>query len=144
MGRKDLSAGTWGTFGERAARALAERAEATDPAPGPTTNALPAPTPGPAGGPTPPAEGGPWAWMDLPGGAGTVVIRAVRWVRSSSGAWALHATAPSWKAMTDWADGGWEAGPVEEYHVIPGTQVRPIPGQDYTGLERDDHGRLVP
>jgi hypothetical protein len=146
MGRKDLTAGTWGTFAERAARSLTERTPAAEPDPLPEQHPLPHPeAPEPGDGPTPPAEGGPWAWMDLPGGAGTVVVRAVRWVRSSSGAWALHATAPSWKAMTDWAgDGGWEAGPVEEYHVVPGTRVRPIPGQDYSSLDRDDDGRLVP
>lgn len=47
--------------------------------------------------------------------------------------------------MTDWTgDGGWEAGPVEEYHIVPGTRVRPIPGQDYTGLERGEDGQLAP
>ncbi|HSA52289.1 MAG TPA: hypothetical protein VLH10_19550 [Yinghuangia sp.] len=81
---------------------------------------------------------------DLPDGVGTVLVRAVRWVRSSSGAWALQATVPGWKAVTDWRRGGWEPGPVDEYHVVPGTRVRPSPGQDYSGLRRDGDGQLIP
>ncbi|UGQ12050.1 hypothetical protein LO772_00070 [Yinghuangia sp. ASG 101] len=147
MGRKDLTAGSWGSFAERAARSLAAPAPRIEAAHAAAADASPAPAPPAASaeaGPPAPAEGGPWAWMDLPDGAGTVVVRAVRWVRSSSGAWALQVTAPGWKAMTDWIGGGWEPGPVDEYHVVPGTRVRPIPGQDYTGLCHDDDGRLVP
>ncbi|UGQ10449.1 hypothetical protein LO772_26900 [Yinghuangia sp. ASG 101] len=141
MGRKDLTADTWGTFAERAARSV------TTPTPTPETTVgspAPPPPPGlPSAGP-PPAEGGPWAWMDLPDGVGAVVVRAVLWVRSSSGAWVLQVTAPDRKAITDWVAGGWEPGPVDEYCVFPGTRVRPIPGQDYSGLRRDGDGQLIP
>ncbi|MGR6998681.1 hypothetical protein ACU686_12170 [Yinghuangia aomiensis] len=46
--------------------------------------------------------------------------------------------------MTDWTCGDWEPGPVDEVHVVPGAQVRPIPGQDYTDLPRDADSGLVP
>ncbi|MGW0664611.1 hypothetical protein [Streptodolium elevatio] len=156
MGRKDLSAGTWGSFGERAARSLAapttkgqtddgtagemaDRATAAAAPPEPASRAVAR-----VDGPPPPGEDGPWAWVDLPDGAGTVRVRALRWVRSSSGAWALQASMPGWKAMTDWNRGGWEPEPVDEVHIVPGAQVRPIPGQDYTDLPRDADGGLVP
>ncbi len=68
----------------------------------------------------------------------------MRWVRSSSGAWALQAPLPGWKAMPDWNRGEWGPGTVDEVHIVPGAQVRPTPGQDYSAIPREASGGLVP
>lgn len=126
MGRKDLTAGSFGSFGERAARTLAAAAREQ-----------PAPRDGPDDADTLPPGPGPWVRVRLPEHTGTLVMRAVRWRRSTSGAWALVVAAPQWHAIADWTgEGGWEPGPAEGYQVAPADHVTPIPGQDYGRLPR--------
>jgi len=117
---------------------LAERVAATRARAAANTLATPDPTPAPespAPGPAPPeGEDGPWVWVRHPQGRGIALCRAVEWVRTVSGAWALRVDLPVWASHS--VPGGVEVGDAQAFQLAPTDAVITIPGQDYRTLSR--------
>ena len=118
-------------LGERVAATRARAAAANAPA---TPDATPTPEP-PVQGPAPPeGEDGPWVWIRHPQGRGVALCRAVEWVRTASGAWALRVDLPVWASHS--VPGGVEVGDAQAFQLAPTDAVITIPGQDYRTLSR--------